>query len=88
MATLAVQVTIGDYAKWRPVFDKHKRMRADKAGVKSEHVYRSADNPKEILIWFDVPDVAKARDAITSQEIKNAMKEAGVVGPPKIHVIS
>jgi hypothetical protein len=56
--------------------------------VKSEHVYRSADNPKEILIWFDVPDAAKARDAIASQEIKNAMKEAGVVGPPKIHVIT
>ena len=32
MATLAVQLTIGDYAKWRPVFDKHKPLR-DKAVV-------------------------------------------------------
>jgi hypothetical protein len=31
MPTLAVQLTIGDYAKWRPVFDKHKPLR-DKAG--------------------------------------------------------
>ena len=33
MATLAVQLTIGDYAKWRPVFDKHKPLR-DKADIK------------------------------------------------------
>jgi hypothetical protein len=32
MATLAVQLTIGDYANWRPVFDKHKPLR-DKAVV-------------------------------------------------------
>jgi hypothetical protein len=27
MPTLAVQLTIGDYAEWRPVFDKHKPLR-------------------------------------------------------------
>jgi hypothetical protein len=32
MPTLAVQLAIGDYAKWRPVFDKHKPLR-DKAGL-------------------------------------------------------
>jgi len=87
MATLAVQLTIGDYAKWRPVFDKHRQLRT-KAGMRSEHVYRNADNPKEIIIWFDVEDIAKARAGIASQEIKNAMQEAGVVGPPRVHSVS
>ena len=48
MATLAVQLTIGDYAKWRPVFDKHKPLR-DKADIKKVRVYRDADNPKEVM---------------------------------------
>jgi hypothetical protein len=86
MANVAVQLTIGDYAKWRPVFDKHKSLR-DKAGVKSEHVYRNADNPKEIIIWIEAADVTKVRQAIQGDEIKAAMKEAGVEGPPKVHVI-
>ena len=86
MATLAVQLTIGDYAKWRPVFDKHKPLR-DKADIKSVRVYRDADNPKEIIIWGETGDTANARTALGGDEIKNAMKEAGVVGPPKIHVI-
>jgi len=51
-------------------------------------VYRDADNPKELIIWSDTPNPAKAREALGSQEIKNAMQEAGVVGPPRIHVIS
>jgi erythromycin esterase-like protein len=87
MPTLAVQLTIGDYAKWRPVFDKHKPLR-DKAGFTNTHVYRNADNAKEIIVWSETQDVAKAREALASPEIRNAMQEAGVVGPPKIHVIA
>jgi hypothetical protein len=87
MATMAVQLTIGDYAKWRPVFDKHKPLR-DNADIKNVRVYRDADNPKEVIVWGETGDAAKARAALGGDEIKNAMKEAGVVGPPKIHVIA
>jgi len=86
MPHMAVQLTIGDYAKWRPVFDKHKPLR-DKAGIKNTHVYRNADDPKEVMVWGETSDVAKAREALASEELKAAMKEAGVVGPPKIHVL-
>jgi erythromycin esterase-like protein len=87
MPTLAVQLKIGDYAKWRPVFDKHKALR-DKAGFTNTQIYRQADSANEILIWSDVADVAKAREALAGQEIRSAMQEAGVVGPPKINVIA
>jgi erythromycin esterase-like protein len=87
MPTLAAQITIGDYAKWRPVFDKNKPLR-DKAGLRNVRVYRDADNPKDLIIWSKTLDVAKAREALGSPEIRSAMQEAGVVGPPKIHVIA
>jgi hypothetical protein len=61
---------------------------ATKAGFTNTHVCRNADNAKEIIVWSEILDVAKARDALASQEIRNAMQEAGVVGPPKIHVIA
>jgi hypothetical protein len=50
MPHMAVQLTIGDYAKWRPVFDKHNPLR-DKAGIKNTQVYRNADDPKEVIVW-------------------------------------
>jgi hypothetical protein len=52
------------------------------------HVYRDADNPKELIIWSETSDAAKAREALNGPEIRSAMQEAGVVGPPKIHVIA
>jgi quinol monooxygenase YgiN len=51
-------------------------------------VYRDADNPKELIIWSETSDAAKAREALNGPEIRSAMQEAGVVGPPKIHVIA
>ena len=71
----------------RPVFDKNKHLR-DKAGLVDVRVYRDADNPKELIIWSKTSDAAKAREALNSPEIRSAMQEAGVVGPPKIHVIA
>ncbi len=87
MPTIAVQLSIGDYTKWRPVFDKHKPLR-DKAGFTKTHVYRDADDAKSVLVLAEVGDVNKAREALAGAEIKKAMQEAGVIGPPKIHVIS
>ena len=86
MPTLAVQLTIGDYTQWRPVFDKHKPLR-DKAGLTDVRVCCNADNTKEVIVWSEASDIAKAREALASQEIRSAMQEAGVIGPPRIHVI-
>jgi len=61
MATLAIQLTLADYAAWKSIFDTRKQFRKDKMGVKSEHLYLSADNPNEILLWFDVLDAANIR---------------------------
>jgi len=49
MSIIAAQVTIADYAKWRPVFDKNKSLR-DKAGLTNVRVYRDADNPRELIV--------------------------------------
>jgi hypothetical protein len=86
MPTVAVQVTIGDYAKWRPVFDKHQSLR-DKAGFKNTQVYRNADDPNEVIVWGEAANGAKVRRALADPELTAAMKEAGVVGPPRVHII-
>jgi hypothetical protein len=86
MPTLVVQITIGDYTKWRAGFDKAKPFR-DKAGLSNVQIYRNADKDSAVLVWSETSDVAKAREVLTGAELQNAMREAGVVGPPKISVI-
>jgi hypothetical protein len=78
MPTLAAQITIGDYAKWRPVPSRQSWP------YECACLSRRRQS-KELIIWSDA---AKAREALNGPEIRSAMQEAGVVGPPKIHVIA
>ena len=87
MPTVALQVTVTDYAKWRPIFDKHRSYRAE-AGFKNELVFRNVDDPHEIIIWGEATSGSKLRRALASPELKAAMKEAGGVARTlKLHVI-
>jgi hypothetical protein len=87
MPCILLQIAIEDYAKWRPAFDRHKSMRQDQAGVTSERIYRNADDQKEVLVWLETADTNKTKEVSQSDEVKAFMKEAGVVGPPKVHVV-
>jgi len=83
-----MQLTTGDYNRWREHFDSNKGMRQDKAGVTSEIVYQNTADPNQVLCLFDVNDVDQAIATATSDEVKSHMAESGVVGPPHIHTLS
>ena len=81
MAVPVVQLTVGDYAKWRPAFESGREMRAQ-AGITGAQVYRDADDPAEILIWAECADPAKARAQMANPEVAKVMRGRGVMGPP------
>ncbi len=78
---MIVTFAIQDYAAWRPVFDAAAAERAQK-GVTGGTVYRSADNPNELLVVFDVANKKNARAWMTSADVKAAWQKGGVVGTP------
>jgi hypothetical protein len=47
-------------------------------------VYRSTDNPNDVLLLQDVADVSKARTWYGSSEMKAVMEKSGIVGSPSI----
>jgi hypothetical protein len=49
MSKLVVELRIGDYAKWRSVFDKNKPLR-DAAGFKKLRIYRNADDVNDVVL--------------------------------------
>ena len=54
------------------------------AGITNGRVFRSPDDPNEVVILQDVADVSKARTWLTSNEMKSAMEKTGVIGAPNI----
>src|ERR1700688_5061937 len=55
---LAIHHKVKDYALWRKGYDEHEKSRLS-AGITNGKVFRSAEDPNDILILQDVADVAK-----------------------------
>jgi hypothetical protein len=86
MALMVVHHNVRDYAEWRPVYDAHEASRVG-AGITNGRVYRKAEDPNDLVILLDVADVARARAWASGEDLKTAMRKAGVVGAPSIHII-
>ncbi len=83
MGTLIVLHRVRDYRKWRRAYDAHAPARR-KAGLRSAEVYRGADNQHKVAIVFKVENVDKAKAFAGSDDLRNAMKAAGVIGKPTL----
>ncbi len=78
---LTIHHKVKDYAAWRKGYDDHEKAR-NSAGITNGKVFRSAEDPNDVLILQDVADVAKARTWLGGDDLKAAMAKAGVVGSP------
>ena len=59
MMHMLIRHKVADFAKWKPVYDAHAPSR-QKAGLKEEHLLRSADDPNEVILLFSAEDLDKA----------------------------
>jgi heme-degrading monooxygenase HmoA len=86
MPNLLIQSTVEDYAKWKSVFDEYTTNRKT-SGSKGGHLFRSADNPNELVILFEWDDLDNARQFTQSDDLRKAMQRAGVVGRPDLYFL-
>jgi uncharacterized protein (DUF1330 family) len=86
MGMVIVHHTVKDYATWKPAYDKHAGARKA-AGLNHDHVLQAVDNPNAVTIVMDFSDVGAAKKFVESEDLKTAMKSAGVVGAPTIHLL-
>jgi len=80
---LMVHLKVKDYATWRTGYDAGEKGRTS-AGITNGRVFRSPENPNELVVLQDVADVAKARSWLNSDEMKAVMQKNGVIGSANI----
>ena len=83
MPYIFVRHKVRDYAAWKPAFDRHGVTRKA-GGGKGSRVFRSADNPNEVLILMEWDTIANAKKFAQSADLKTVMQAAGVVEEPTI----
>lgn len=74
---------VEDFDTWKRVFDSHENLRR-RFGFLGHHVNVERDDPHRIDVYLAASDLQRARDFAASDELREAMDKAGVVGPPEV----
>jgi hypothetical protein len=80
---LTIHHKVTDYTAWRKGYDAHEQNRRS-AGITNGRVFRSAEDPNDVVVLQDVTDLAKARTFVASEDVKAAMQKSGVIGSPSV----
>jgi hypothetical protein len=80
---LTIHLKVKDFNAWRTSYNGNEKNRGS-AGITNGRVFRSADDPNDVVILQDVADFSKARTWLGSPEMKTAMEKSGVLGSPSI----
>jgi len=83
MAHIVIWHQVEDFDHWKSKFDEHGATRGE-AGSKGGAVYRSSDDPKEVVVVLEWDNDDNARAFIASQNLAEAMADAGVTGQPMV----
>ena len=68
------------------VFDDHAALRS-KNGSKGGKIFRSSNDPNEVFVLLEWDSFENAQKFAQSDQTKEAMKNAGVVGMPAIYFV-
>jgi heme-degrading monooxygenase HmoA len=90
MPYLLVRHKVEDYARWRPIYDQHAATRkaGGASGTAAGRVFRSAENPNELVLLLEWDDLDKARQFAQSEDLRQTMQRAGVVDQPDVYFLN
>ena len=68
---LTIHFKVKDFNAWQTSYNGNEKNRTS-AGITKSKVFRSSDDPNDVVILQDVADVSKARTWYGSSEMKTA----------------
>jgi quinol monooxygenase YgiN len=80
--TMFAKHTVSNYENWKRVYDKFALVRKEK-GVTGASVYRDVKAPNTVIVTHRFKDTNAATAFANSEDLKAAMADAGVAGPPE-----
>jgi hypothetical protein len=80
---LLIRHRVKDFATWKAVFDEYAMTRRAN-GSQGGQVFRSADDPNEVVILLAWDDIERARLFADSDDLRGAMLRAEVAERPDV----
>ncbi len=86
MIHMIIRHKVADYSRWKEAFDAHLNVRKA-AGETNYRVLLSVEDPREVTLFLDWDSLERARGFAGSEDLKQAMQRAGVVGDPDVRFL-
>lgn len=86
MVHTIVRHKVADYGQWKQVFDSFLNHRMA-GGEMGSRVFQSVDDPRDVTVITDWENAEHARRFMASNDLRTAMKNAGVLGDPDISYV-
>jgi heme-degrading monooxygenase HmoA len=88
MTYVLVNHKVEDYDKWKPVYDESidNGMLKDMGGIVSS-VFCTAEDPNHLVTLTQFENLETAKNFAESDELRTAMRKAGVEGKPEIYFL-
>jgi hypothetical protein len=83
---IIVQHDVEDYDKWRTAYDAFDGYRKEN-GIVGHAVNQELGKPNSVIIYHQANDLDTLRAFLDSAELKSAMENAGVAGPPTVDFV-
>jgi heme-degrading monooxygenase HmoA len=87
MTHILVQHTVQDFTNWKRFFDQHDSTRRA-AGGGDYQLFQDATDPNKVTILLLWDSLENAQRFAASDNLREVMMEAGVVGRPEIHFLT
>ena len=79
MAYMLVREAVGDYNKWKAVFDACADERRN-AGCKGGFVFQNISDRREVVVLLQFDDLARMKQFMDSDELRELRAQAGSTG--------
>ena len=86
MNLLVIMHKVANFDKWKPLYESHDSIRRAH-GLTNYVIGRGMDDSNMVLVALKMDDITKAKELVNSQEMKDRMKNGGVIGVPTFEYI-
>jgi hypothetical protein len=84
---MLVRHKVRDFSEWKRGYGAHLPKRVE-AGLTEKYLLRGAYEPSEVIAFFEVKDLNRAKAFAESVDLKEAMQKLGVVDRPDIYFLN
>ena len=84
MVFFVVKIKVENFDVWKQVYDSFEATR-DEYGIREHYAIQSLDDANSVIVVGE-GDLDNVKKFLASEDLKSAMAEAGVMGPPDIFI--